>query len=249
LRSDRGTNIIGGINQLKDAMSEVQDEKIKDFLLQQSCDFVLNAPNASHQGGIWERQIRSVRMVLSSLLLTEGRQLDDESLRTLLCEAASIVNSRPLCLTTLNDPTSLQPLTPSHLLTMKTNVVLPPPGEFSSNDKYSRKRWRRVQHLCDMFWQRWRKEYLSQLQERQKWSQTHRNLQTGDIVLIVDDGLPRCQWKLGRIAETWPGSDDLVRKVKVLLGDPGLSARGTRVSDPKYVERPIHKVVLLVENE
>ena len=249
LRSDRGTNIVGGMNQLKDALNEVDDQRIRDFLLDQSCDFVLNVPNASHQGGIWERQIRTVRSVLSSLLLTEGRQLDDESLRTLLSEAASIVNSRPLSVTTLNDPTALQPLTPNHLLTMKTNIVLPPPGEFSSNDKYSRKRWRRVQHLCDVFWQRWKKEYLSQLQERQKWCKSSRNMKIGDIVLMVDDGLPRCQWKLGRIADVYPGSDNLVRKVKVLLGDPGLSVKGKRVSKSKYVERPIHKVVLLVESE
>ena len=89
-------------------------------------------------GGLWERQIHSVRSVLASLLQNNGSQLNDESLRTLLCEAEAIVNSRPLIVESLNDPLSLNPLTPNHLLTMKTKVV-PPPGVSQSADKSCRK--------------------------------------------------------------------------------------------------------------
>jgi hypothetical protein len=74
-------------------------------------------------GGVWERQIRTVRSVLSALLQSNGSQLDDELLRTLMCETEAIVNSRPLTVNDLNDPDSLQPLTPSHLLTMKSRVT------------------------------------------------------------------------------------------------------------------------------
>jgi hypothetical protein len=42
--------------------------------------------SASHMGGVWERQIRTVRSVLSALLQSNGSQLDDELLRTLMCE-------------------------------------------------------------------------------------------------------------------------------------------------------------------
>ncbi|XP_067949425.1 uncharacterized protein [Watersipora subatra] len=37
------------------------------------------------------------------------------------------------------------PLSPNMLLTMKSDVVLPPPSDFSDTDFYSRKRWRAVQ--------------------------------------------------------------------------------------------------------
>ena len=114
LRSDQGTNIIGGINQLKAAGQEIDDEQVKRFLMDNACDFVLNVPNASHQGGVWERQIRTARSVLNSLLVSQGTQLDDECLRTLMCETANIVNSRPLTLVTLNDPTAPEPITPNH---------------------------------------------------------------------------------------------------------------------------------------
>lgn len=135
----------------------------------------MNAPSASHMAGVWERQIRSVRNVLSSLMEQCGSHIDDEMLRTFMCEAAAIVNSRPLTVANIHDPNSLEPLTPNHLLTMKSKIILPPPGQFQRGDLYSRKRWRRVQYLTNEFWIRWRKEFLNTLQTRDKWTSSKRN--------------------------------------------------------------------------
>lgn len=157
IRSDQGTNFVGAKNELAAALQELQ-EPIKQFLSSQDCDlihFKMNVPHASHMGGIWERQIRTTRSVLTSLLSDHGTQLDDEALRTLMTEAENIVNSRPLTVENLADPLGAEPLTPNHLLTFKTQVVLPPPGKFESADLYSRKRWRRVQYLANQFWLRW----------------------------------------------------------------------------------------------
>ena len=70
-------------------------------------------------------------------------------------------------------------------------------------------------------------------------------MKTGDIVLIADDGLPRNQWKLGLVNEVFPDSDGLIRKVKLLVGDPCL---GKPLNQRKFLERPVHKLILLVEN-
>ena len=105
-------------------------QKIQQFLRANNCDvfeFKKNVPAASHMGRVWERQIRTVRSILVNLLEQNGTQLDDESLRTLLCETAAIVNSRPLTTDNLNDPASLELLTPNHLTTMKSKVILAPP--------------------------------------------------------------------------------------------------------------------------
>lgn len=80
----------------------------------------MNVPSASHMGGVWERRILSVRNVLSSLMEHCGSHLDDEMLITFMCEAAAIVNSRPLTVVNIHDPNSLEPLTPNHLLSMKS---------------------------------------------------------------------------------------------------------------------------------
>ncbi|XP_014673542.1 PREDICTED: uncharacterized protein LOC106813826 [Priapulus caudatus] len=129
LRSDRGTNFVGAETELK-GQTRTCNGKIKDFLVKEGCDyteFKFNVPSASHMGGVWERQIRSIRRVLEALMLQSSQQLDDESLRTFLCEAAAIVSSRPLTVDNLNDPTHAEALTPNDLLTMKSKVLLPPP--------------------------------------------------------------------------------------------------------------------------
>ena len=179
-------------------------------------------------GGVWERQIRSAGRVLTGLLQNHASQLDDESLRTLMIEVEAIVNSRPIATDDLTDPDSLDVLTPNHLLTMKSSVILSPPGNFQRADVYSRKRWRRVQQLTDEFWQRWKKGYLQSLQVRQKWIAPRRNLQEGDIVVMKDDSVPRNLWKFARVAAAHPDEDGYVRKVKLAVADQSLVSNVTR---------------------
>ncbi|PFX12189.1 hypothetical protein AWC38_SpisGene23891 [Stylophora pistillata] len=200
---------------------------------------------ASHMGGVWERQIRTVRSVLSSLLSSNGSQLDDGSLRTLVCEVESIVNSRPLTINQLADPDSPAPLTPNHLLTMKSKVPLAPPGTFEPANVYARKRWRRVQHLANEFWSRWQKEFLLSLQERQKWSRPRGNLTINDIVLVKDEITPRSMWQLAHVVAVYPSGDGEVRKVQVALADNCLDNRGKRSDPMRYFKRPVQKLVLL----
>ena len=172
LRCDRGTNFVGAKKELQKALSSMDQSHIQQFLLERNCDWVefkFNVPSASHMGGVWERQIRTARNVISALLDQCGSQLNDESLRTLMSEVEAIVNSRPLTVENLTAPEASEPLTPNHLLTGKSRVVLPPPGVFQRADLYLRKQWRRVQHLTNEFWTRWKKEFLHTLQEQQKW--------------------------------------------------------------------------------
>ena len=72
LRSDQGTNFVGAKRELKEALAELDHHKIGENLLKENCDwfhFKMNVPSASHMGGVWERQIRSVRSVLAALMV------------------------------------------------------------------------------------------------------------------------------------------------------------------------------------
>ena len=160
------------------------------------------------------------------------QRLDDESLSTLFCEIESIINSRPLTYVSCSDG-DVEPLTPNHLLLLQgcgEGI-----GRYSEADLVSVKRWRQVQYLAEQFWSRWRREYLPTLQPRQKWLGKSKDVQRGDVVLIVDAEVPRGKWRLGRIVETFPSGDGLVRKVQVRTG-------GTLLT------RPIHKLVVLLPN-
>ncbi|XP_077978095.1 uncharacterized protein LOC144433628 [Glandiceps talaboti] len=246
LRSDQGTNFVGAKNEFKEALKELDMERIKVFLTERQCEFVMNPPHASHAGGVWERHIKTIRSVLSSMLQQSQGRLDSASLRTFLYEVMAIVNSRPLTTESLNDPMSPEPLTPNHLLHMKSSVALPPPGKFVKEDLYVRKRWRRVQYLAEQFWGRWRKEYLNTLTQRQKWNTPRRNTKKGDIVLLKDDQVPRMEWPLAIVTETTEGEDGLVRKVKIQVSTKNLDKKGRRDSKLSILERPIQRLILLL---
>ena len=107
-----------------------------------------------------------------------------------------------------------EPLKPSHFLNIRPTVNLPP-EMVDDSDKFSQKRWRQAQLLANHYWKRWLREYIPSLQERQKWHKTQRNLQTGELVLIADDNVPRHQWPIGQVTNVFPGYDGLVRSVEV----------------------------------
>ncbi|XP_065097354.2 uncharacterized protein [Paramisgurnus dabryanus] len=248
IKSDQGSNFVGAKNEFRDALKEVDADRLAVFLANKQCDFIMNAPHASHAGGVWERHIRTVRSVLRSTLALSSGRLNDASLRAFFYEAMAIVNSRPLTVDNLSDPHSLEPLTPNHLLTMKSVQALPPPGEFVREDIYGKKRWRHVQYLAEQFWSRWRKEYLANIALRQRWHAPRRNLQVGDIVILKGEDLHRNEWRLGRVSETTTDKDGLVRRVKLQLGDSKLGKKGERLHKLSEVERPIQKLVLLLES-
>ena len=144
-------------------------------MFNQNADWIVwkrNSPLASHTGRVWERQIKSARNILSSLLITHSRSLDKESLNTLFTEVKATFkarfNSRPLVAENINDANSEVALSPSHLLTMKSKVVMPPPDVFGTLDLYCKKCWKQVQHISNKFWSVCHKEFLATLPERQK---------------------------------------------------------------------------------
>ena len=146
-----------------------------------------------------------------------------------MCEIGSILNALPLT-TISNDPRNLDVIAPNHLLLKNTSS--PPPDIFKPKDIYSERRWRQVNYLTNVFWSRWRSDYLTLLQKRQKWHTKGRNFTIRDIVMAVDEYLPRNQWGLGRVIETYPDTRGLVRNVKLR----------TKFSE---IMRPITKICLL----
>ena len=75
-------------------------------------------------------------------------------------------------------------------------------------DVYSKRWWHRAQHLADVFWKRWLKEYLPLLHQRQKWAHPKHTICVDDIVLLEEENTPRGEWPLARVLELQPGLDD-----------------------------------------
>ncbi|XP_078346784.1 uncharacterized protein LOC144632053 [Oculina patagonica] len=156
IRSDCGSNFVGARNELQGVLTPSDVSTTRSYLLKEGCEWVFNPPHASHAGGAWERMIGVTRRVLEAVLAdVPSRHLTHEVLITLMAEVSAIVNARPL-VPVSSDPDAPEILTPATLLTQKPQQLKQPPGEFNATDLYS-KQWKRVQHLANVFWSRWRK--------------------------------------------------------------------------------------------
>ena len=116
----------------------------------------------------------------------------------------AILNDRPLT----RNPDGLEDapaLTPNMLLTFKRRSVYTP-GIFDAKDVYSSRWWRRAQHLSDVFWKRWIKEYVPLLHTRQKWTHIQPDVCVDDIVLLEEENAPRGESPIARVLELQPGS-------------------------------------------
>src|SRR5277367_5823106 len=89
--SDNGTNFRGASEELKKALQELDQERIKVELAVRGVDWRFNPPAAPHMGGSWERLVRSVKSTLKVILKEQHPR--EETLLTTLAEVENIVNS------------------------------------------------------------------------------------------------------------------------------------------------------------
>ena len=70
-----------------------------------------------------------------------------------------------------------------------------------------------------------------------------------DVVIVKDENAPRNVWRLARVEEMFPSDDGLVRKVKLAMATRSLDKKGRRTKEVQYLERPVHKLVLVHEGD
>ncbi|XP_073836062.1 uncharacterized protein isoform X2 [Musca autumnalis] len=167
-----------------------------------------NPPAAPHMGGAWERLVRSVKTTVYTIC--PNANFNDETLRNAMAEAEFIINSRPLTFVSLESCDD-EALTPNHLLLGSSSGYKPIVTETVD----LRLRWRQTQQFSDQFWRRWVKEYMPTLTRRGKWFQKTEPLKVGDIVIIIDENLPRHCWPKGKIINTIIAKDGQVRQATV----------------------------------
>lgn len=197
---------MGACKELNICDSESQ---LQDFLQDRGCTWVFNPPHASHMGGVWERLIGIARRILDAMLLqTKPAHLTHETLSTFMAEVTAIMNARPI-VPVSSDPDTPMVLTPAMLLTQKMNSLSAPSGTISTTQVHA-KQWKQVQCLADTFWKRWKREYLSNLQRRRKWTEDRPNVKVGDVVLLKDSQEGRNEWPVGLIVNALPSRDGSV---------------------------------------
>ena len=205
--SDNGTNLVGAEKELRENIDKWNTTNIAVELAHKSIKCWFNPPNAPHQGGIWERLVRSFKRVLYTIIGT--RRLTDEVLSTTFCLVEHALNSRPLTPVSAN-PSDQGALTPNHFLLRNQARSLP---SIIGVDEFDhRKRYARAQSYANAIWSRWIKEYVPALNRRSKWqTPAEQHLKTDDLVWAVEETNPRGYYPTARITELRYGSDSDAR--------------------------------------
>ncbi|XP_039311874.1 uncharacterized protein LOC105204988 [Solenopsis invicta] len=236
IHSDNGSNFVGANNQLKELYalfnSEQHQTVLNKFISDHKITWHFIPPAAPHFGGIWESMVKlfkhHFKRVVGDSLFTF------EQLNTFITEVEGILNSRPI--TSLSsDPNDLLVLTPAHYLIGKPLTTLPE-GDLSCVPVNRLSVWQHISKIRQDFWARWNLEYLNELQIRNKWTKDGPKLEAGSIVCIKDKNLPCNQWMLGRIVETHPGADGIVRAASIKTAT-GIIKRAARALCPLPIER------------
>ncbi|XP_033759487.1 uncharacterized protein LOC117341732 [Pecten maximus] len=236
-RSDRGSNFIGSVEDLG---INVESDGVKQYLSSDGSTWKFNAPHSSHMGGVWERMIGVTRRILDSLLMNiPGGGLTHEVLTIFLAEASAVINSRPLTPVS-SDLDNPYPLSPSVLLTQKSDSIVDIVIPTDVKNMY-RAQWKRVQILAEIFWRRWKSEFLQTLQCRRKWTSDERSLHSDDVVLLRDKEVARNYWLLGVVTRTITSEDGKIRKAEVRVI--------TQSGKPTTYTRPVNEMVVLIPFE
>ncbi|CAB0014127.1 unnamed protein product [Nesidiocoris tenuis] len=155
-----------------------------------------------------------------------------EEAYTVLTGIEACLNSRPLTAMS-DDPSDPTPLTPAHFL-VGSPLTLPPEPDYSTK-KPLVKRWQRLQQIQQQFWDQWHTEYLSSLQQRNKWRFPQNSIPIGTLVTIKDENLKPLEWKMARVIALHPGKDGVARVATL------------RLSGGQELMRPMVKICPIVE--
>ena len=238
MRTDNGTNYVGANNVLKrevqTSLAQLQPSKYAQNKMDEwEVEWEFGPPEASQHGGIYERQIRTIRKALATLPDLHTRSPTEDDLLTCFKMAEYIINCRPLTKSPSDD--GLPPLRPINLMVeaLDPRKNCAPPATSSPRDEL-RRGHRFTKRIAELWWDRWLKTYVSELQQRKKWRQETRDFQVGDLVILCHEDPPRfLEYPYGVLTSVNKGTDGHVRSVVA------------RMSDGKLKQRDIGKIALV----
>ena len=206
-------------SQLEQIFNAINSQASHNFCLGRRIKFLFIPKRAPWHGAHYERLIgilkNHLRKSIGKVLLTE------KELTTCLAEIGAVMNERPIT-EVMNDPESLEPITPNLLVFGHHLQPLPYPE--TTEEEFQDIDFNRPEALKDLYSKRakirnrflkqFQGEYLNLLRQRHGYDNQLKNheqeIKEGDICLIHNEN-PRKLWQLGRVTKVIPGTDGQVR--------------------------------------
>jgi len=231
--SDRGTQLVGASNELKEIVKNLSWDDIAKYGSSFNADWEFAPADGKWYNGATEALVKSVKRALNAAI--GEHVLKFSELQTCMFEAAELVNERPIGAHP-NSPEEGVYLCPNDLLLGKTSNKAPQ-GPFleRTSDRF---RFDFLQKVTHAFWQRWMREVFPNLVVEPKWHTEQRNVKVGDVVLVQDANPVRGKWKMALVTKAIVSKDGRVRRVEITYNSP----EGSRLT----VERPIQKLIVIV---
>ncbi|GBM49319.1 hypothetical protein AVEN_199031-1 [Araneus ventricosus] len=211
--SDNGKNFVSANSELKRSILIVtkHDDCLSNFISEEGIQWKFLPPRAPNFGGLWEAGVKSFKFHFKRVVGVS--KLTYEEFYTILHQIEGILNSRPL--TPLSsDMDDLEVLTPGHFLIDRPITAIAEPN-LTNVENNRLNLWQKTSKMIQAIWKKWQNNYLSTLQQRNKWMIKKQNLKVGDMALLKEENLPCCKWILGRIVDVFYGKDNVVRVVNV----------------------------------
>ncbi|XP_055604125.1 uncharacterized protein LOC129752361 [Uranotaenia lowii] len=212
---DNATTFVGASRELKELARMFHSKQFQESVVRDASDqgieFKFIPPRTPNFGGLWEAQVKSFKTHFKKSVGL--RTLSVDEMITALAQIEAVLNSRPLTQLS-SDPSDFRALTPGHFLVQRPMTALPD-RDLTNVNTNRLTMWQRAQQLTQQFWKKWNTQYLSDLQNRTKWSKEQQNLDIGMMVLLKEENCPPQRWPLGRIENVVRGQDGKVRVVSV----------------------------------
>jgi len=205
---DEGSQLVKGCRSMQLNFSDVQWQLHK----QNSVEFQICPVGGHNMNGKVERKIKDINASLEKTIQNERLSL--LQWETITALISNTINNLPLAVRSIAEFECMDLLTPNRLLLGRNNNRSPS-GDFIECNNPSRI-LKENSKIYKAWFETWLLVYVPKLMEHDKWYNSDRNLQIGDIVLFTkNDSVLQTTYTYGRIMDVEYGKDGLVRKVRV----------------------------------
>ncbi|GFT88514.1 uncharacterized protein TNCV_262961 [Trichonephila clavipes] len=212
ISSDNAKNFVGANRELKRLhnLLKFPEEKLSSYFSSEGISWNFMPPRAPNFGGLWEAGVKSFKFYSKRAVGNLMKTL--EEFLTIITQIEGILNSRPITLLS-EDIDDLEVLTPGYFLIGRPITSISEPNLLDNTENIL-SRWQKLTKIVQHIWTKWSRDYLNNLQQRNKWQFHKDNVKLNTMVLIKDDNLPVNKWSLGRITKLIPGTDGKVPVVE-----------------------------------